>query len=143
MFILMYIAFFAWCGQMIFKGTIEGVEQFDTFYDGFFNMFVFMTTANYPDVMLPAYRRNRTTAIFFIVYEILILFLFLKLLLAIFYSNYQQKVEQQIDEFDEERTNFVEDLYNSLDKDKKGYLNKLECQGLVSEIHLIIKKKED
>jgi hypothetical protein len=100
---------------MIFKGTIEGVEQFDTFYNGFFNMFIFMTTANYPDVMLPAYRRNRITAIFFIVYEILILFLFLKLLLAIFYSNYQQKVEETIDEFDEERTNFVEVLYDSLD----------------------------
>jgi len=89
LFILMYIAFFAWCGRVIFRGTIEGVEQFDTFYNGFFNMFVFMTTANYPDVMLPAYRRNRITVLFFITYEVFVLFLFLRLLLAIFYSNYQ------------------------------------------------------
>jgi two pore calcium channel protein 1 len=60
-------------------------------------MFVFMTTANYPDVMLPAYRRNRATALFFISYEILVLFLFLRLLLAIFYSNYQQKTEESND----------------------------------------------
>ena len=63
-------------------------------------MFVFMTTANYPDVMLPAYKRNRITVYFFILYEILLLFLFMKLLLAIFYSNYQQKTEEQIDSFD-------------------------------------------
>lgn len=55
LFIVVYIMYFAWMGQRMFSGTIEGVETFSTFFDAFFYMFVLMTTANYPDVMLPSY----------------------------------------------------------------------------------------
>ena len=34
----------------------------------FFNLFVLMTTANFPDVMLPAYKSNRCSVIFFIIF---------------------------------------------------------------------------
>jgi len=34
---------------------INTTKYFDNYLDAFFNLFVLMTTANYPDVMLPAY----------------------------------------------------------------------------------------
>ena len=55
LFILMFVFYFAWMGNRLFSGTIEGVESFATMGDSFFYMFVLLTTSNFPDVMLPAY----------------------------------------------------------------------------------------
>jgi len=50
-----YILFFAWVGNTIFRGTPEGIENFSDFSESAFGMLVLMTTANFPDFMLPAY----------------------------------------------------------------------------------------
>ena len=54
-FIFLYVFYFAWMGNRLFAGTIEGVENFADLNDSFFYMFVLLTTSNYPDVMLPSY----------------------------------------------------------------------------------------
>ena len=64
------------------------------FGDSFFNMFVLMTTSNYPDIMLPAYGENRLYFIFFGSYLIIGLFLIMNLLLAIVYSNFKARFEE-------------------------------------------------
>jgi hypothetical protein len=56
-FIVIYMMYFAWMGQHIFIGTIEGVESFADFNDAFFSMFVLLTSANFPGVMLPSYNQ--------------------------------------------------------------------------------------
>jgi hypothetical protein len=88
-FIATYILFFSWVGYRLFRGTPEGIENFSTFGESAFGLLVLMTTANFPDFMLPAYQVNRLNCIFFIGYLIFGLFLLMNLLLAIFYSNYQ------------------------------------------------------
>ena len=88
-FIAIYILYFSWMGERIFSGTLEGVQYFSSFGDSSFNMFVCMSTSNFPDVMLPAYQLNRWFAIFFLIYLILGLYLMMNLLLGIFYSNYK------------------------------------------------------
>lgn len=55
LFTVVYILYFAWMGQRLFSGTLEGVQYFDNFGNSFFNMLVLMTTSNFPDIMLPAY----------------------------------------------------------------------------------------
>ena len=62
-------------------------------------MFVLLTTSNFPDVMLPSYGQSRRYAIFFITYLVIGLFMLLNMLLAIFYSNYQERVDASIDKF--------------------------------------------
>jgi hypothetical protein len=74
-------------------------------------MFVLMTTSNYPDVMLPAYQMSRMYFIFFGTYLILGLFLIMNLLLAIIYSNFKARFEQQIQNKDELRANFFYDRF--------------------------------
>ena len=54
-FIIIYVFYFAWMGNRLFAGTIEGVENFSNLNDSFFYMFVLLTTSNFPDVMLPSY----------------------------------------------------------------------------------------
>ena len=87
-FIMIYVFYFAWMGNRLFAGTIEGVETFSGLNDSFFYMFVLLTTSNFPDVMLPSYGQHRHYAVFFVVYLVVGLFMFMNLLLAIFYSNY-------------------------------------------------------
>lgn len=98
-FIFLYVFYFAWMGNRLFSGTIEGVENFADLNDSFFYMFVLLTTSNYPDVMLPSYAQERRYSIFFITYLIIGLFMLMNLLLAIFYSNYQERVDAAIDKF--------------------------------------------
>ena len=54
-FIVIYILYFSWMGERMFSGTLEGVQYFSSFGDSVFNMFVLLSTSNFPDVMLPAY----------------------------------------------------------------------------------------
>ena len=110
-FILVYVFYFSWMGNRLFAGTIEGVQNFANLNDSFFYMFVLLTTSNYPDVMLPSYAQNRAYCIFFITYLVVGLFLLMNLLLAIFYSNYQEKADASIDHMMEKRNRFLIQLF--------------------------------
>lgn len=93
LFIIAYNIYFSWIGQKIFAGTLQGTLYMSNFGNSFYNMFVLMTTSNYPDVMLPAYQMSRMYFIFFGTYLILGLFLIMNLLLAIIYSNFKARFE--------------------------------------------------
>ena len=114
-FIIVYVFYFAWMGSRLFAGTIEGVETFSNLNDSFFYMFVLLTTSNYPDVMLPSYSQERRYAAFFIVYLVIGLFLFMNLLLAIFYSAYQERVNESMDNFKERRNVYLIKIFRKYD----------------------------
>ena len=50
---------FAFVGERMFLGTLQGTQNFYNYKESWLNMFILMTTANFPDIMLPAYNRNR------------------------------------------------------------------------------------
>ena len=120
LFILCYIFYFAWMGNRLFSGTIEGVQNFATLGDSFFYMFVLLTTSNFPDVMLPAYGQNRWQSAFFIIYLALGLFIFMNLLLAIFYSSYQEKADESLDHFKDGRNRYFVRLFRQYDDEETG-----------------------
>lgn len=62
---------FAFVGERMFLGTLQGTQYFYNFKESWINMFILMTTANFPDIMLPAYHRKRIWCIFFIIYVLL------------------------------------------------------------------------
>nr|XP_006813199.1 PREDICTED: two pore calcium channel protein 1-like [Saccoglossus kowalevskii] len=62
--------------------------QFDNFEESFVNLFVLLTTANFPDVMMPAYHKNRFYSLFFIIYLVLELYFLMNLLLAVVYETF-------------------------------------------------------
>lgn len=51
-----------------------------------------MTTANFPDIMLPAYNANRYNCITFIVFLIFGLYFLQNILLAIVIDNYKKRL---------------------------------------------------
>ena len=85
------VTFFAFLGERMFIGTLEGATYFFSFKESWANMFILMTTTNFPDVMLPAYKKNRIWCLFFIIYVLLQIYLLMSLMLAIFYSNFNKR----------------------------------------------------
>jgi len=101
--------YFAWIGQIIFRGTPEGVKYFSSYGDSFYNMLVLITTSNFPDVMLPAYHTHRWNCLFFLAYLIFGLFLMMNLLLAVFYSNFKDRFEKNIQKREDKRSEYLYD----------------------------------
>jgi two pore calcium channel protein len=114
MFILLFVIYYAWIGNWIFAGQIEGTESFNGSFNSFWSVFVCLTTSNYPDVMLPAYKNSRFLFFFFFSFLVLGLFLFMNMLLAIFYTAYQDKSTQIIEKYDNKRNTYLNKLYTSL-----------------------------
>ncbi|ODM99706.1 Two pore calcium channel protein 1 [Orchesella cincta] len=80
-----FILIFTLLGHFLFKND-PADPFFRTLGMSFVNLFVLLTTANYPDVMMPQYYRNRWAALFFIAYLVTVLYLFMNLLLAVVYD---------------------------------------------------------
>ena len=88
MVIVTTIVYFTWVAKNLFKGKSEGLATFPSWFDGLYNMLILLTTANFPDMMLPAYEDERTKSWIFPLYLTLIFFVFLNLMLAIVYSKF-------------------------------------------------------
>jgi len=142
-FIMCYVFYFAWMGNRLFAGTIEGVEYFSGLNNSFFYMFVLLTTSNFPDVMLPSYAQARHFSIFYITYLIVGLFLLMNLLLAIFYSSYQERVDASIDGFKNNRNTFLVTLFRKYDVKKEEKIDKEGVFNITKEIHSLIIGKDE
>ena len=134
-FIIFYVMFFAFLGYRIFRGSVEGVQYFPNYVESCFNMLVLLTTANSPDIMLPAYEYSRPMAVFFVLYLLFGVFLILHLLMALFYSNYKVRLTKQMASFHQERDTYLESKFDELDAEGKGYLNKQEAFEMFKQIH--------
>lgn len=66
--------------------TKPGSPYFQSFLLSFINLFVLLTTANYPDVMMPSYQKHWYAFIFFFTYIMISLYFLMNLLLAVVYD---------------------------------------------------------
>ena len=62
------------------------------FKDTVFSLYVLLTTANYPDILVKKYGTNRLTFIFFFIYTFMTIFIMINMLVGVFYFNYKQVV---------------------------------------------------
>ncbi len=59
-------------------------------------MFILLTTANYPDIMMPAYNCSAWSAIFFIIFLVIGLYFVFNLILAVSYATFQEKTKSKV-----------------------------------------------
>ncbi|KAM9440697.1 two pore channel protein 1 isoform 2-T2 [Clarias gariepinus] len=85
--LLFFMVIFAILGFCLFSNN-PADHYFKTLEDSIVSLFVLLTTANFPDVMMPAYSRNRWSCIFFIVYLSIELYFIMNLLLAVVFDTF-------------------------------------------------------
>ncbi|KAH9525524.1 Two pore calcium channel protein 1 [Bulinus truncatus] len=75
---------------------VTEVQNFKTIQNSFVSLFVLLTTANYPDVMMAAYNESRYYCVFFIIYLSLELYFLMNLLLAVVYDTFSNLEKTKI-----------------------------------------------
>lgn len=116
--IFAFISFFAFAGFFLFQGKFEGVLNFDTLGDSYYNMHILLTTANFPDVMLPAYNSSRANSLFFLTFLTFGLYFLLNVLLAVIFENYKSRIEERVIRHRERRFEYIEKYYDKFDTQK-------------------------
>ncbi|XP_018518720.1 two pore segment channel 3 isoform X2 [Lates calcarifer] len=76
--------------------TIDGAPYFTNYLEIVFDLYVLVTTANSPDVMMPAYNASFVFAIFFIVYILINTYIFMSVFLAVVYNNYKKYLKEEV-----------------------------------------------
>ncbi|KAF0876548.1 TPC1 protein, partial [Crocuta crocuta] len=76
--------------------TVEGLPYFTNILDIVFELYVLVTTANSPDVMMPAYNFNWWYSLYFITYTIINTYIFMSVFLAVVYNNYRKHLKNEI-----------------------------------------------
>ncbi|KAM5253135.1 two pore channel protein 2-like isoform 2-T2 [Hipposideros larvatus] len=76
--------------------TVEGLPYFTNILEIVFELYVLVTTANSPDVMMPAYEFNWWYSLYFITYIIINTYIFMSVFLAVIYNNYRKHLKNEI-----------------------------------------------
>ena len=75
--------------------------------ESYFNMLVLLTTANFPDVMLPAYNVNYFNSFFFITYLGIGLYFLFNILLANVYNQFMMRFQKEAEGYAKKRIGIV------------------------------------
>ncbi|XP_076026828.1 two pore segment channel 3 [Genypterus blacodes] len=76
--------------------TTQGTSYFTNYLEIVFDLYVLVTTANSPDVMMPAYNASFVFAIFFILYILINNYIFMSVFLAVVYNNYKKYLKEEV-----------------------------------------------
>ncbi|XP_048482416.1 two pore channel protein 1 isoform X2 [Plutella xylostella] len=85
--LMFFVATYSLLGYYLFSEHADN-GHFQTISDSFVSMFVLLTTANFPDVMMPSYAKSKWYALFFILYIITVLYVLMNLMLAVVYETF-------------------------------------------------------
>ena len=87
--IFIYVFFFSILGYYLFRDMFEREIYFKSISDSMYQMMILLTTANFPDIMLPAYQVSIAYNLYFIIFLLIGLYFFINLLLAKVFDNYK------------------------------------------------------
>ena len=86
--IFTYILVFVFTCYYFYRPTFEGIQNFGSIRDAYRNLTILFTTANYPDVFLPAQRMGFFNAFLFMFFMLAGLYFLTNLLLANVFNKY-------------------------------------------------------
>ena len=91
--IFLFVLAYSIVAHFLFRYTFEGYLTFQTLPDAFFNMLILLTTANFPDVMLPSYAKHYFSSLFYVSFLLFGLYFMLSFLLANVYNKFKERLE--------------------------------------------------
>ena len=85
LFLFINIFLFSFIGYFLFK---EAEGYFDNFYEAFFQLYVLLSTCNFPDIMLETLTISKLSIFYFIAYISINYFIILSYLKTLYYTKY-------------------------------------------------------
>eukprot|EP00039_Didymoeca_costata_P013237 m.198064 g.198064 ORF g.198064 m.198064 type:complete len:785 (-) comp15714_c0_seq20:2647-5001(-) len=113
----------------------SGEAYFERLDDSFFDLYVLVTSANFPDVMMPAYYGSRWYAVGFAVFLVITMYMFLSIVLAVVYSDYRKHLKEEIKSIILHKREVLGRLYNVLTRTGESGITFEQWQVLVSRLH--------
>merc|ERR1719167_277692 len=104
-------------GVPVFQ-KIDGQPYFATFADSYWDLYILVTTANNPDIMMPAYNKHSFYAI--IVFEAVSLYIFMSIFLAVVYNNYKTNLKREVKEAIERMNDLIDKSFDLMKSDVFG-----------------------
>ena len=128
--LVILIVFYGWFGVVIFYGSEQGARDFSNLIEGCWTMWICVTTANYPDVMMPSYNNNRLSGLFFVSYMAISYFLIMNLILAAVVNGYNETIERRKRVRTEIAQESLTQAFELLDQKKAGFIDRESIMAL-------------
>ena len=141
------IFLFAIMGYKLFKERgftkVDGKSPYFTnFFDTYWDLYVLVTTANSPDIMMPAYDVASYYSIFFIVFEVVCIYIFMSIFLAVVYNNYRKNLKMEVKEIVERKNKLIDQAFDLMKSDVFG--REVIIQGDFTQLmRMTLPKKSD
>ena len=115
--IFTYILVFVFTVYYFYRPTFEGITNFGSIRDTYRNLTILFTTANYPDIFLPAQRINFWNAFLFMFFMLAGLYFLTNLLTANVFNKYQERLHNARNERRNKRSGHIETIFYKHDHD--------------------------
>lgn len=122
--------FYSWFGTVMFVGTEEGKLYFSSLVESLWTLYICVTTANYPDVMMPAYNGNRWTALYFVSFMVVSFFFLLNIILASVVNEYDEASARRKSEASETANRNLREAYKLMDINGNGRIDRETVMSL-------------
>ncbi|XP_055367055.1 two pore segment channel 3 isoform X2 [Betta splendens] len=76
--------------------TVDGAPYFTNYLEIVLDLYVLVTTANSPDIMMPAYNSEVVFTLFFILYIFINTYIFMSAFLAVVFNNYKKYLKEEV-----------------------------------------------
>jgi two pore calcium channel protein 1 len=105
---------------------------FEDLAGSWINLFILTTTANYPDVMMPAYQKYSYAPLFFIFFLLFGLYFIGNLILAAIYNNFTKKENEKFSRLYYHKRRGLRLAFEVVDQDGQGKMNFETFRGIMS-----------
>eukprot|EP00055_Hartaetosiga_balthica_P015463 m.91481 g.91481 ORF g.91481 m.91481 type:complete len:1161 (-) comp8873_c0_seq1:51-3533(-) len=129
--LLLFFMFIASIIAVYFFVAVPEDPFFGSLYSSFVSLFVLITTANFPDVMMPAYSSSAWSFLFFGGYLIIGLYFLQNLLLAVVYDTFRDKKQEKFRKLYMHRREGIRLAYRLLKDDRYGGIPFTHFRGLM------------
>ena len=97
-----------------------------------------VTTANYPDVMMPSYNEHRFVALYFISYMLISFFYLMNLVLAIACNSYDDSIADRKQYRKELSKELLTKAFDLLDHEKKGCISRSTIMNVMVRLLILM-----
>uniref|UniRef100_A0A8C0AEV8 Voltage-dependent calcium channel protein TPC1 n=1 Tax=Bos mutus grunniens TaxID=30521 RepID=A0A8C0AEV8_BOSMU len=126
--LLFFMIIFAILGFYLFSPNPSD-PYFSTLENSIISLFVLLTTANFPDVMMPSYSRNPWSCVFFIVYLSIELYFIMNLLLAVVFDTFNDIEKRKFKSLLLHKRTAIQHAYRLLVSQRVGGFQRLSQGG--------------